>query len=149
MSTFNPEAFMSASIQGANDTQSMQVPEGDFQGMISKVEPRVVGQENPRPIIAITWKVDDEGVRQLTGRAEPTVRQTIWLDVTESGGLDMGKGKNAQLGKLRDALGQNDAGKPWNPGMLQGGVARIKVKHSLDKRDGVTINAEVSGVSKL
>jgi hypothetical protein len=33
--------------------------------------------------------------------------------------------------------------------MMVGGVARIKVKHSIDKRDGVTINAEVSGVTKL
>lgn len=149
MSAFNPEAFMNATTTDANDTQYVQVPEGEFQATIDKVEAKVVGQETPRPIINVSWKVTDSAAAEATGRAENYVRQTLWLDVTESGGLDFGKGKNVQLGKLRDALGQNKPGQAWAPGMLVGGVARVKVKHSIDKRDGVTINAEVSGVTKL
>lgn len=81
--------------------------------------------------------------------AEPSVRQTLWLDTTESGGLDFGKGKNVGLGRLREALGQNAPGKPWAPGMLVGGVAKVKVSHSIDKRDNVTINADVKAVLPL
>lgn len=147
MSAFNPEAFLNASFNDANSTQYEQVPEGEFQAVIDTVTPRVTN--TGKALLNIKWKVDDEGVRTQTGMAEPSVFQTVWLDVTESGGLDFGRGKNVQLGKLRDALGQNQAGKPWAPGMLQGQVARIKVKHSIDKRDNVTINAEVNGVTKL
>ena len=147
MSSFNPESFMNASVTESNSTQYEQVPEGDFQAAIDTVTPRTTG--TGKALLSVKWKVDDEGVRTQTGMAEPSVFQTIWLDVTESGGLDFGRGKNVQLGKLREALGQNTPGKPWAPGMLVGGVAKVKVKHSIDKRDGVTINAEVSGVTKL
>lgn len=149
MSAFNPDSFMNSTSTEANDTQYTPVPEGEFQATIDKVEAKVVGQETPRPILNVTWKTSDESVKNATGRAENSVRQTIWLDVTESGGLDFGKGKNVGLGKLRDALGQNKPGQAWAPGMLVGGVAKIKVKHSIDKRDQVTVNAEVSAVTKL
>lgn len=149
MSNFNPEAFMNATFNEAASTAYTPVPEGEFRGIITKVEARVVGNENPKPVLGITYKVDDENVRQETGMAEPTVRQTIWLDVTESGGLDFGKGKNVGLGRLREAVGQNAPGKPWMPGMLEGQVCMIKVKHSIDKRDNVTINAEVKAVAPL
>lgn len=147
MSTFNPDAFMNSTTTEANSTQYAQVPEGEFQASIDSVTPRTTG--TGKALLNVKWKVDDEGVRLETGMAEPSVFQTIWLDITESGGLDGNKGKNVQLGKLRDALGQNVAGKPWAPGMLVGGLAKIKVKHSIDKRDNVTLNAEVSGVTKL
>jgi hypothetical protein len=147
MSTFNPDDFMNSTTSESNSTQYTQVPEGEFQASIDSVTPRTTG--TGKALLSVKWKVDDEGVRLETGMAEPSVFQTVWLDVTESGGLDFGKGKNVQLGKLRDALGQNTPGKPWAPGMLVGGLAKIKVKHSIDKRDNVTLNAEVSGVTKL
>lgn len=149
MSTFDPNAFMNASFSEANDTQYVQVPEGEYQATVDKVEAKVVGTETPRPILNLSWKITDPAVQTATGRAENYVRQTIWLDVTEAGGLDFGKGKNVGLGKLREALGQNKPGQSWAPGMLVGGVAVVKVKHSIDRRDGVTINAEVNAVTKL
>lgn len=149
MSAFNPETFMNSSISEANDTQYVLVPEGEFQATIDRIDAKIVGQEIPRPILSISWKITDPVVQEATGRAENFVRQTLWLDVNEAGGLDFGKGKNVQLGKLREALGQNRPGQAWSPSMPVGNVARVKVKHSIDKRDGVTINAEVTGVTKL
>jgi hypothetical protein len=147
MSTFNPEAFMQSSVSEASDTQYLQVPEGEFAAAIDAVTPRTT--QTGKALLNVKWKVTDPVAQEATGMAEPTVFQTIWLDVTEQGGLDMGKGKNVGLGKLRDALGQNKPGQPWSPGMLVGGVAKIKVAHSIDKRDNVTINAEVKAVTKL
>jgi hypothetical protein len=147
MSSFNPESFMNSTVSEANSTQYEQVPEGEFPASIDTVTPRTTG--TGKALLSVKWKVDDEAVRTQTGMAEPSVFQTVWLDVTESGGLDFSRGKNVQLGKLRDALGQNAPGKPWSPGMLVGGVAKIRVKHSIDKRDNVTLNAEVSAVTKL
>ena len=146
MSDFNPENFMNSTTSEANSTQYAQIAEGEYMASIATVTPRTTG--TGKALLSVKWNVDDEAARQETGMAEPSVFQTVWLDVTESGGLDFGKGKNVQLGKLRDALGQNQAGKPWAPGMLVGGLAKVRVKHSIDKRDNVTLNAEVSAVTK-
>jgi len=147
MSNFNPEAFMNSTTTDSNSTQYTQVPEGEYNAAIDAVTPRTT--QTGKALLSVKWKVDDEGARTATGMAEPSVFQTVWLDIKDDGTLDGGAGKNVGLGKLREALGQNQAGKPWAPGMLIGGVAKIRVKHSIDKRDNVTINAEVSAVAKL
>ena len=147
MSTFNPDVFLNTEANEANSTQYTPVPEGEHPAAIKAIKPRVLN--DGRAVLDVTWTVTDEESQNETGMAEPSVRQTLWLDITESGGLDFGKGRNVGLGKLRDALGQNVSGKPWAPGMLVGGAATVKVAHSIDKRDGVTIQAEVKAVSPL
>ena len=147
MSTFNPDTFLNTETAEANATAYTPVPEGEFPASIKAIKPRVL--TDGRAVLDVTWIVDDETARQETGMAEPSVRQTLWLDTTESGGLDFGKGKNVGLGRLREALGQNAPGKPWAPGMLVGGVAKVKVSHSIDKRDNVSINADVRAVLPL
>ena len=147
MSTFNPDTFLNIEVSSPNATAYVPVAEGEFTGSIKKIAPRVLN--DGRAVLDVTWAVDDETTRQETGMAEPTVRQTIWLDLNESGSLDFGKGRNVGLGRLRDALGQNETGKLWQPGMMVGGVAKIKVTHSIDKRDNETIQAGVVSVAKL
>jgi|JI10StandDraft_1071094.scaffolds.fasta_scaffold76519_5 hypothetical protein len=147
MSAFNPDTFLNTETDSANSSTYTPVPEGEFNAAIKAIKPRVL--TDGRAILDVTWTVDDEIARNETGMAEPSVRQTLWLDTTESGGLDFGKGKNVGLGRLREAVGQNQAGKPWAPGMLVGQVAKVKVGHSIDKRDGVTINADVKAVLPL
>jgi hypothetical protein len=147
MSSFNPDTFLNTETKDANATAYTPVAEGEYNASIKAIKPRVL--TDGRAVLDVTWTVDDESARQETGMAEPSVRQTLWLDTTESGGLDFGKGKNVGLGRLRAALGQNAPGKPWAPGMLVGGVAKIKVGHSIDKRDGETVNADVKAVAPL
>lgn len=147
MSAFNPDTFLNTETDSANSSTYTPVPEGEFNASIKAIKPRVL--TDGRAVLDVTWTVDDEIARNETGMAEPMVRQTLWLDTTESGGLDFGKGKNVGLGRLREAVGQNQAGKPWAPGMLVGQVAKVKVGHSIDKRDGVTINADVKAVLPL
>jgi hypothetical protein len=147
MSAFNPDTFLNTETDSANSSTYTPVPEGEFNASIKAIKPRVL--TDGRAVLDVTWTVDDEIARNETGMADPMVRQTLWLDTTESGGLDFGKGKNVGLGRLREAVGQNQAGKPWAPGMLVGQVAKVKVGHSIDKRDGVTINADVKAVLPL
>lgn len=147
MSSFNPDLFLNTETESANSSTYTPVPEGEFNASIKAIKPRVL--TDGRAVLDVTWTVDDEVARNETGMAEPMVRQTLWLDTTESGGLDFGKGKNVGLGRLREAVGQNQAGKPWAPGMLVGQVAKVKVGHSIDKRDSVTINADVKAVLPL
>ena len=144
MRTFNPDTFLNTETTEANSTSFTPIPEGEYPASVKEIKPR--STESGKNILDVVWAVDDATVADVTGLPNPTVRQSIFLDITESGGLDIGKGKNVSLGKLREALGQNQSGKPWQPGMLIGGVAKIKVSHR--EYDG-QIFADVKGVARL
>lgn len=141
MSTFNPDSFMNTSTSEANDTNRIPVPEGDWTGVIKEVKPRAAKES---AILDVIWGIDDEEVARVTGMKSPQIRQSIFLDITEAGGLDCGKGKNVQLGKLREAVGQNQKGRQWSPGMLVGAVAKVKVTH---KPYEDSLQANITGVT--
>jgi len=143
-STFNPDTFLNTETTEGNSTEFVPVPEGEYNGAISAIKPR--STDSGAAILDVTYDIDDAEAAEVTGIKIPKVRQSIFLDITEQGGLDMGKGKNVQLGKLREAIGQNTAGKPWQPGMLIGQVARITVKH---REWQGAIFADVKGVAAL
>jgi hypothetical protein len=99
--------------------------------------------EKQSPALQVKYLIDDTSVRELTGMEEVLVSQTVWLDIDENTGLlAAGKNKNIKLGKLREAVGQND-GRPWMPSMLEGQVVKIQVKHSVNPNSGA-INANVT-----
>lgn len=149
MSTFSPESFMSSQFTDANETSFKAVPEGEYPAVVKEVacnswQSRDGSRSGLK--LDLTWIIDDAGVKAVTGMEEPNVKQSVMLDLTDSGGLATGTNKNVNLGRLREAVGQNQAGKPWNPGMLQGQVARVSVKHRLYEEQTF---AEVKGVAKV
>ena len=131
MSIFNPDTFMHQEVEGANDTAFTPVPEGEYEGYITDVGAReVTTKRGPTPLLDITYAINDDEVAEALGVENPTVRQSLFLDIDESGGLAIGAGKNVRLGQLRNAVGQNDTGKPWSPGQLEGaGPVAILVGH--------------------
>jgi len=143
MSTFDPDLFMNTQTTDANDTKFVPIPEGEYPAYVDNIEARRAGD---KPVLELKWVINDEGVRAETGLEKPMVRQTIWLDLTEQGGLDSGKGKNIGLGKVREALGQNQSGRPWSPGMLIGANAFVKVGHRAGKEPG-EVFADVKAVT--
>lgn len=148
MSTFDVNALTNAQVSEANDTQIIPIPEGEWTAVIAKYEIRAVkGKDGEVPVLEITWDIDSPEVQAATGRDKNSVRQSVWLDLTPSNTLDMGKGKNTSLGRLRDALKQNIPGKLWNFGLLVGQVATISVGHRVS--DDGTINANVRKVAPL
>ncbi len=147
MSSFNPDTFLNTEFTESFDTTKIPCPEGEFQAMLKDFKVRVT--TTGQVVMDVFWIVMDEEAQEATGQAEPMVRQSIWLDVLDSGALDGGKGKNVDLGKLRDALGQNQKGQLWTPGQLKGGVAMVKVIQSIDKRDNETVQADVRSVAAV
>ena len=105
---FDPNAFLDMQLTDANDTKSIPVPVGEFVAVAEKVECRAwQGKADPSKsglTLDITWNIDDASVKEALGREKVTVRQGIMLDITDAGGLDMGKGRNIGLGKLREGL---------------------------------------------
>ena len=118
-------------------------------GIIEKVAPRQwQSKDGTQSGIAldIIWLVEDAGVKQLLGRETVTVKQGIMLDLSSSGGLDLSKGKNVGLGRLREAVGKNEEGQPFAFSMLPGLSAKIAVSHRMNNDDTF---AEVKNVAKL
>lgn len=147
---FNPDQFLDMQVTESNDTKVVPVPVGEYTAVIEDVKCRQ-WQSKADPsksglTLDITWSVDDNAVKELLGRDKVTVRQGTMLDLTDSGGLDMGKGRNIGLGRLREALDLNKPGQPFAFSMLSGRVAKVAVSHRID---GENIYAEVKGVAKL
>lgn len=153
--SFNPEAFMNAVFTEANDTTITPCPAGEFPAQITELTPKSgtiskgdrAGETWAR--LDILWETTDPVAQAATGREKVRVRQGVMLDLLPNGGLDMSKGKNVQLGKLREAVGLNVPGAPFSPAQLVGRSARIVVGHRIDERDGVTIQAEVKTTAPL
>lgn len=150
-SIFDPATFMAETTE-AGSTQAPICEPGEYPGIVDKAEIRVV-TSGPQaktpgrqmPLLEVTFKLENPGFEKDFGR-KPTVRQTIWLDMNGVK-LDMGKGKNVSLNKLREALGQNKPG-AWNHKMLEGaGPVKVMVKNAPDHKD--VIRAEVVAVGKM
>ena len=130
---FDTDTFLSSSVEGEMDTEFPVVPAGEYPAHIEKLDTRSgVSDKGPWAVMDIYWAINDGKVLEEMERDDPPlVRQSIFLDLTEDGsGLALGKGKNVQLGRLREALGQNAPG-PWSPGQLIGSSAQVKVEHDL------------------
>ena len=146
---FNPDQFLDMTITDANSTKTVPVPVGEYTALVSDVKCRQ-WQSKADPsksglTLDVTWEIDDAAVKQLLGREKVTVKQGIMLDLTESGGMDMGKGRNVGLGRLREALDLNRPGVAFSFSMLPGRLAKVSVSHRID---GENIYAEVKSVAR-
>ena len=152
----DPSLFLSTTTTESTSTQLDPVPKGEFLALSEPVTQESfqsfdikkgenAGKKGWR--LNVVWKITDEAAGEYKGRK---VRQQLWLELTSDGaGIDMGKGKNISLGRLREALGQNTNGQPWNPSMLGSQPARISVVQRLDDNDSSKIYNDVEAVAKI
>ena len=149
MSNFDPDLFLSTSLDSKLDTVRPAIPPREYTAVIDDVIPRMTRSDDGTEylIFDVLWAIDDQALKDATGRSKITSRQSLFLDMTPSGSIDAGKGKNTQLGRLREAVGQNTPG-PWAPSMLKGAVARVKVINDTNKKTGDIFDKVVS-VAKL
>ena len=148
---FNPEQFLDMQVTESNDTKTIPVPVGEYTAVAEEVKCRQWQSKQDLSksglTLDITWSVDDAVVKELLGRDKVTVRQGIMLDITDSGGLDMGKGRNIGLGRLREATDLNVPGQPFAMAMLPGRLAKIKVTQRPGTEPDQVYN-DVRGVTK-
>ena len=151
---FNPEDFKKSVTTQEGSTKVTPCPTGEWIAKIDKVTFRQnPGKKDPSQTYTfgdISYEVDNDEVRRICDREKVTVRQSFSVDLSEDGSsLDMGKGKNVALNRVRDAVGQNQAGQAWSPEMLEGKILRVKVKHRPDDNDPSILYGEVASVGKL
>jgi hypothetical protein len=135
---FNPDTFLQGQTTEANDTKKVPCPPGEFNAIAEKVEARPwQSKDGLKSGVAldITWSIDDQAAKEVTGKDNVLVRQGLMLDLLDNGFLDMGKGKNIGLGRVREATGLNVPGQPFSPAMIQGRMAKVTVSHRVDGED--------------
>jgi len=145
---FDVTKFLNTQVSEPMDTQLVPIPEGEYRALVKDIKPRMAKDS---PILDVTWTVDDPAgqVAAVTGLKENNARQSVFLDLLPNGGFDLSKGKNTQLGKLRDAVGQNIPGQPWMPGNLKGAVAKIKIGHRAAEDGSGNVFMDVKAVTKV
>lgn len=151
MSNFNSDAFLQTTVEGANSTVEIPVPAGEYQAQAKKPTARQFNKDDGTSytVLSIPWKILDEGVKKVTHRDEPVAFQSVFLDMTAQGGIDMGPGKNIDLGLVRAALGQNKADKRWSFSMIEGGMATVRIEQKPNRKDPEKTDANVVRVTKL
>ena len=148
MSAFDPDQFLSQTVEQSNDTKITPCPAGEYPGYIKELKVSTGQGKDGSTWASLNpvWVIDDQSVREFLDRDEVTVKQSIFLDLTDSGTLDMGKGKNVGLGRLREALGLNVPGQAFSFQMLCGRPAKITVTHRVVGED---IYGDIKMVAKL
>lgn len=154
---FDPNEFLSQQVEGQLDTTLIN-PEDNMSGdgyqiLATKIDVRQ-WQKKDDPSVSglaldILWEIQDEAVKEFCNRDKVMVKQGVMLDITDTGQLDMSRGKNISLGRLREALGMNKAGQPFSFDMIQGQMCRGFVQHRVDPMDSEKIYAEIKRVGKL
>jgi len=149
---FDADAFMNQVTESAGDTTVTPIPADTYVAMIDDVKVRT-GNKDGRGWVSldISYMINDDSgkIAAEIGRP-PKLSQGVFLDVSDSGGLDMGKGKNVTLNRLREAVDQNRQGVAWAPPMLKGaGPLKIVVTQEPDKSDSTIIYNRVKSFGKV
>lgn len=134
MGMFDPQAFLDTTTTEQNDTVIVPCPVGEWPGTVTDVAFKSgtiqkgdrVGEEWHK--LNVKWEIVGTEANTIADREKIVVTQGVMLDVNGSG-LDMGKGKNIQLGRLREALGLNVPGQPFSPRMLLGRSGKVSISH--------------------
>jgi hypothetical protein len=154
--SFNPENLLDLSADAPMSTREALLPEGDYEGSIESVKGRqTTSEKGTYNWLDFQVKVDGghlttsgQTVSEITGRPSTLLRYSMSIDLNDAGGLSAEQGKNVQLGRLREAVGQNAKG-PWTPRNLIGARARFALKHRFDKNDPSIVYQEIRSANKL
>ena len=152
-SQFNPELFLQTSYNQETSTKSEPLEPGEYVGLIQNLNPRQVqGKQDPTKTyvfldMEIKVNTPPEQLARV-GRESSNLRYSVGVEFNESGAIDMGKGKNIGLGRLREAVGQNVSGQPWSPAMLNNQMVKVKVGQTPNPKDSSIIWNEITAVGK-
>lgn len=136
-SGFDPSAFLGATMTEAN-TRRPPIPAGTaLPGTLG--EPKMRQTEGTKDtnrgviytFLEIPVELDltsNSAVRQRVGQDKVTLIWSTSVDLTPTG-FDMSAGKNNGLRQLREALGMNQPGAPFNLLMVQGRPVLAMIKN--------------------
>lgn len=151
-SSFDVNQFANAAFEGKGDTRRMRLEPKEYNAQIAGPwgEKTKLRREKDYLILDVWWQVDDEEQRQRLGVEKlPGARQSIFLELTPNGALDLGEMKNGELNRLREAIGLNADGVQWKFPDFVGRPAKIKVVHKPNPDDAENPYVNVTAVTAL
>lgn len=141
MSLFDTDNFLSSSAGGTLSTKRELIPIGTYSDCSIKdlkMGHGTIGQGeragDPWARLSVVWEIHDTELKDKMDRSVVTIIQGIMLDVTPDGELDVSKGKNIRLGRLKHALKLNDGESSWQDFLGKRGV--LQVGHGVNSKDG-------------
>lgn len=135
-SAFDPKLLLDATTTEANSTVRIPVPATEHLSVITAVDIRSGNKDGKDwSFLDVTYDIDSAEVKAALGRDKVSLTQGVGLDFNGVA-LDYSKGKNVMLGRLREATGLNEPGKPFSFRMLVGRPVKILVTHSPSTRPG-------------
>lgn len=156
-SVFDPSVFLNAQQTEAN-TKRPPLPEqapddanGFYTAMIGEITADSgtisKGDRQGQPWVSMVIPLRIQVPPQLRDSMglppELTITDRAFLDLTPSGGLDNGPGKNRAQKRYRDACDMNKPGEPFAWSMLQGRVVKVQIKHEIYNDE---VQERISGV---
>lgn len=143
--SLDPQAFMNSTTTEVGSTIFEPIPSGEYSAIIEAVNPpRNVGDRHVMDVFFLLLAPD---IAAKLGRDKLVIKQGYFLDFSPNFGLDMSKGKNIALNKLRDALGQLKNN--WSPRDLIGaGPLKVQVGLRSDRINPDVIYNEIKAVEK-
>lgn len=151
-SSFNIDAFSQGAYEGKGDTRRIRLEPKEYPAMVVGPwnEKTKLRQEKGFLILDVVWQPDDPEQQARLGLEKlPTVRQSLFLDLTPNHALDMGPLKNGDLNRLREVFDLNQDGKQWKFQDFIGKTAKIKVTHKPNPDDAENPYQNVVAVTKL
>ena len=151
MSAFDPQTYLDSQISEPT-VKRPPLPAGDYVGIIEDVKSRTWTGKNDPTKSGIAFDIPmviqlPAEVQQQLGIEATTLKFTdsIMLDLTESGTIDNGVGKNRRLRTYREACDMNKPGDVFSPRKMVGKLVTVKIKHDLWEGE---IVEKIAGVAK-
>ena len=138
MSLFDPESFLDTTINTQFATNIPPIPEGEHLCLVTALDPKVItGKSSGEDffILEVECTVDTEEAREATGMKEPKARKSLFMDIDDDGCLKDGETDNVDLGKFREALGQNNENEDWKPSDMLGQVFIGSIYHEPSNKE--------------
>lgn len=163
MSTFDPETFLTQTVDKPLETDYKLCPTGEYRANIDDFTSEAIevinfeykkgdraGQPGEMVKFTCPFVIDDPKAQQALGTQRVVVgKQMILQMIDGTSEIDFGVNRNVELGRILKAVG---IAPPWNVGQLRGkGPLMVRVVHRKGKRkDGSDFEmAEVDRVAPI
>lgn len=134
-SIFDPSSFLDASLDAPSEKRP-PLPVGDYTAVVGDVTARQ-WQSKDGSKSGIAWDIPlaieiPAEVQAATGmNANITLKDSLFLDLTDNGTINNAPGKNGRLRAYREAVDLNKAGDVFSARKMTGKVIRVAIKHEL------------------